>query len=55
MGRQRKVKDLTTPIPTPERQLNGPSGFCITGHHGTCKYQFNHGKCGCKCHKSRGI
>lgn len=51
MGRHRKVRDLTTPIPTPSRQLDTPSGFCITGHHETCQYQFSHGLCGCECHK----
>ena len=35
---------------TPERQLETPSGWCITGHHDGCRYQFNHGKCGCACH-----
>ena len=50
MVRRRATKDLLTPIPTPERQLEGPSGFCITEHHDNCPYQFNHGKCGCTCH-----
>jgi hypothetical protein len=50
MVRRRATKDLLTPIPTPERQLEGPSGFCITEHHNNCPYQFNHGKCGCTCH-----
>jgi len=50
MARHRKTKDLTTPIPTPERQLEQSSGFCITEHHENCPYQFNHGKCGCTCH-----
>ena len=39
-----------TPIPTPEKQLKYPSGFCMTGHHENCKHQFDHGKCGCTCH-----
>lgn len=51
MVRRRATKDLLTPIPTPERQLEVPSGFCITEHHNNCPYQFNHGKCGCICHK----
>jgi hypothetical protein len=50
MVRRRATKDLLTPIPTPEKQLEGPSGFCITEHHENCPYQFNHGKCGCTCH-----
>ncbi len=50
---RKKREDLTTPIPTPERQLEGPSGFCITEHHENCPYQFNHGKCGCICHKEK--
>ena len=53
MVRNTKIKDLTTPIPTPERQLEGPSGFCITEHHDNCPYQFNHGKCGCTCHTQK--
>jgi hypothetical protein len=34
-------------------QLESPSGWCITKDHDKCKYQFTHGKCGCKCHKEK--
>ena len=53
MGRHRNIKDLLTPTPTPEKQLEMPSGFCITEHHENCPHQFNHGKCGCNCHKEK--
>lgn len=49
--RRRKLKDLLTPEPTPDKQLEHKSGWCMTGHHDGCKYQFDHGKCGCDCHK----
>jgi hypothetical protein len=47
---RRKKEESITPDPTPERQLQHPSGWCITGHHSDCRYQFSHGKCGCVCH-----
>ena len=51
MARRRVNKDLGgTPAPTPDRQLEHPSGWCMTGYHKECKYQFDHGKCGCSCH-----
>lgn len=50
MARRRNLKDLLTPDPTPDKQLAHPSGWCMTGHHDDCRYQFNHGKCGCDCH-----
>lgn len=48
-----RKKESHVPDPTPDRQLNGPSGWCMTGHHDGCKYQFDHGKCGCNCHKEK--
>jgi hypothetical protein len=51
MARRRTKKDDATEyIPTPERQLEHPSGWCMTNDHAGCRYQFNHGKCGCSCH-----
>jgi hypothetical protein len=51
MARRRtKRDDMITPIPTPDKQLEHPSGWCMTDDHVDCKYQFNHGKCGCSCH-----
>jgi hypothetical protein len=49
MARKKKEDVLSYPY-TPERQLVQPSGFCMTKDHDGCRYQFNHGKCGCKCH-----
>lgn len=50
----RKKKDEAIDYPyTPERQLDTPSGWCITKEHDKCPYQFSHGKCGCKCHKEK--
>lgn len=46
-----RKKEDHVPDPTPERQLTHGSGWCMTGHHDGCKYQFDHGKCGCSCHK----
>lgn len=55
-ARKRRVKDDPSRfIPTPDRQLEHPSGFCITGHHNNCKYQFDHGKCGCDCHHKKKL
>ena len=39
------------PDPTPEIQRKSKSGWCMTGHHKGCPYQFSFGKCGCDCHK----
>jgi len=50
MARRRAMKDLLTPEPTPDKQLAHPSGWCMTNDHKGCKYQFDHGKCGCDCH-----
>ena len=48
----RKKKDEKNyPDPTPDKELTQPSGWCITDHHSNCRYEFDHGKCGCKCHK----
>jgi hypothetical protein len=58
MARRNKKNELDLYIHTPEKQLTHPSGFCITGHHSHCRYQFSFGKCGCDCHtevkKKRG-
>ena len=45
-----KKEDTTRFIPTPDRQLDCLSGYCITGHHDTCYFQFSFGRCGCDCH-----
>lgn len=50
--RQRAIKDLLIPDPTPNKQLIHPSGWCMTNEHSGCKYQFDHGKCGCSCHSA---
>ena len=47
---RRKKDESFVPLPTPERQLTHPSGWCIDADHEGCRYQFNHGKCGCTCH-----
>lgn len=44
-----KKEVQTYPDPTPDRQLESPSGWCITGDHDQCKHQFDFGKCGCSC------
>jgi hypothetical protein len=49
--RKRKKEDYA-PDPTPDKQLEQSSGWCMTNYHKQCKYQFSFGKCGCKCHKS---
>jgi hypothetical protein len=46
----RKESDYLSYQHTPNRQLEHPSGWCMTSDHDGCKYQFNHGKCGCTCH-----
>lgn len=51
MTRLKKKEESYIPDPTPDRQLSHPSGWCMTGHHDGCRYQFSHGKCGCECHK----
>lgn len=48
--RSKKEQDFLTYPYTPDRQLEHPSGWCMTNDHDGCKYQFDHGKCGCKCH-----
>jgi hypothetical protein len=45
-----REKDYTSYPFTPEKQMEQPSGWCMTQDHEGCKYQFNHGKCGCTCH-----
>ena len=50
MARRRKKEDLLKYPYEPERQLDFPSGFCMTNYHDNCPYQFDHGKCGCDCH-----
>ena len=50
MARRRIKNDPREYIPTPDRQLEHPSGWCMTNDHAGCKYQFDHGKCGCDCH-----
>lgn len=50
MARRRIKNDPREYIPTPEKQLEHPSGWCMTNDHAICKYQFDHGKCGCNCH-----
>ena len=50
MARRSKKDELLQYPYTPEKQNTFPSGWCITGHHDGCKYQFDHGKCGCECH-----
>jgi hypothetical protein len=52
---QRKKEESFVPPPTPERQLSSSSGWCITSDHTECKYQFNHGRCGCNCHKEKNV
>lgn len=49
-GPRKKKESATDFIPTPDRQSEIPSGFCMTGHHDNCKYVFIFGKCGCECH-----
>lgn len=48
---RRKKEESYVPDPTPDRQLEHASGWCMTGYHKQCPYQFSHGKCGCECHK----
>jgi hypothetical protein len=51
MARTKKNADYLSYPYNPEIQLEYPSGWCMTNYHDGCKYQFNHGKCGCECHK----
>lgn len=53
MARRKKDNDFLMYPYTPEKQNEFPSGWCMTGHHDGCKYQFDHGKCGCNCHKEK--
>ena len=50
MARRKKDNDFLVYPYTPEKQNEFPSGWCMTGDHKGCRYQFDHGKCGCKCH-----
>ena len=50
VGTRKQKEDTTRFIPTPDIQLDCLSGYCITGHHDTCYFQFSFGKCGCDCH-----
>jgi hypothetical protein len=50
MTRAKKIEEYLSYPYTPEIQLEHPSGWCMSNYHDGCKYQFNHGKCGCKCH-----
>lgn len=50
---RRKKEESYVPDPTPDRQLEHPSGWCMTNYHDNCPYQFTFGKCGCKCHKEK--
>ena len=45
-----REKDNTAYPSTPEKQMEQPSGWCMTKDHEGCRYQFNHGRCGCTCH-----
>ena len=53
MVAKRSKKSDTDFIPTPDKQSDMPSGFCMTGHHDNCKYVFIYGKCGCVCHTQK--
>lgn len=48
---RKKKEEVYVPEPTPDRQLEHGSGWCMTNYHDDCPYQFSHGKCGCNCHK----
>jgi hypothetical protein len=50
MTRAKKIEEYLSYPYTPEIQLEHPSGWCMTNYHDGCKYQFNHGRCGCTCH-----
>jgi len=53
MGKKKRSVEDDWPDPTPDRQLERSSGWCSTGYHDGCKYQFTFGKCGCNCHKEK--
>ena len=53
MGKKKRSVEDDWPDPTPDRQLERSSGWCSTGYHDGCKYQFTFGKCGCDCHKEK--
>jgi hypothetical protein len=53
MGRKKTEEDFR-PIPTPDRELIHPSGWCMTDYHDGCKRFFNHGICMCECHTKKG-
>jgi hypothetical protein len=53
MARAKKMAEYLSYPSTPEKQLEHSSGWCMTNYHDGCKYQFNHGKCGCECHKTK--
>jgi hypothetical protein len=50
MARTKKIAEYLSYPYTPEKQLETSSGWCMTNHHDGCKYQFDHGRCGCTCH-----
>lgn len=50
MAKRSNKEDFVKYPYDPERQLKHPSGFCMTNYHQNCKYQFDHGRCGCECH-----
>lgn len=52
-GRKSAKSEMMEYPYTPEKQLDGKSGWCMTNDHDGCRYQFNHGKCGCNCHKEK--
>ena len=53
MARAKKIAEYLSYPYTPEKQLEHSSGWCMTSDHNGCKYQFNHGKCGCTCHTQK--
>ena len=54
MAKRRSKKDDMLIYPhTPERQMEHSSGWCMTKDHDGCRYQFDHGKCGCDCHRNK--
>ena len=50
---RRKKEESYVPDPTPDRQLDHSSGWCMTDYHQNCPHHFTFGKCGCKCHKEK--
>ena len=54
MARRKSTKTEIMDYPyTPNRQLDVPSGWCITSDHNLCKYSFSFGMCGCNCHRKK--